>query len=289
MLSLGGSIIPIEVSHYDTFQYQGMVSSADDQHHSEGEKESNKTNANDFAEKVKQRAAKKDVSRPTMTIGYGMLLQFFAIIAIILACIFLQNGAVLTYWCEVYLTLPKTCSEIFILIKTFYKFPYWMFIWYLAVCTSAILENFAGVPFTHTWTVRVWRVPTIETNSACPWVIPRPPERSRVSLGNISDTGYSREHEPALVSHDIPRKPVAHESSRLLNPYPRSARPTIGIESWANGAGLEELEFSDSAAQDPSMVEQPEPTVVKQGVACVLARCSLAPRSRQNCIACTAI
>lgn len=74
--------------------------------------------------------------RQTVKIGCGMILQVLAIGTILTACWFLQSGSVRVWWCES---------------------GYWMFVWYAVVCFSAVLENFAGVPFTHTWTVRIWR------------------------------------------------------------------------------------------------------------------------------------
>ena len=45
-----------------------------------------------------------------------------------------------------------------------------MFIWYLLVAISSILENYTGVPFSHQWTLRVSRAPKIRISKDAPLV-----------------------------------------------------------------------------------------------------------------------
>ncbi len=104
LLSLGGSIVPMEVNDYenvDAFQYQGMVAVADVRVEDQDGHETKKTEAERFADQVLIRARDPVQSRPTMSITLGMLIQVCAIGAILIACWFLESGAILVWWCEV--------------------------------------------------------------------------------------------------------------------------------------------------------------------------------------------
>lgn len=46
-----------------------------------------------------------------------------------------------------------------------------MFIWYICVATSSLLENIAGVPFTKQWTVRVSRAPKVNISDDTPFLL----------------------------------------------------------------------------------------------------------------------
>ncbi len=59
------------------------------------------TEAEVFANEVLERVIDAIGSRPITSIGLGMLLQCFAIAAILTACWFLESGAILVWWCEV--------------------------------------------------------------------------------------------------------------------------------------------------------------------------------------------
>lgn len=45
-----------------------------------------------------------------------------------------------------------------------------MWLWYVTVATSSIIENIAGVPFTHPWTLRVSRAPRVRISEDAPLV-----------------------------------------------------------------------------------------------------------------------
>jgi hypothetical protein len=51
-----------------------------------------------------------------------------------------------------------------------------MLIWYAITIFSSILDNFSGVPFTRTWTIRVWRAPPLAVDEHSPWVRQPDPE-----------------------------------------------------------------------------------------------------------------
>ncbi len=187
LLSLGGNIVPVEVNDYKNigdFTYQGMVPVADASfppRENETGGSTGKSEAEKFADEVAQRAKKDWGVRPTRSIAGGMILQAVAIGTILVACWFLESGSVLVWWCE------SQC---------------WMFVWYMFVCISAILENFAGVPFTHTWTIRIWRAPPVDIDKDAPWVISPTDE-------NVSkvESGMQEQPSPSTSSRERAKSP----------------------------------------------------------------------------------
>lgn len=94
----------MEVNDYeniDAFHYQGLVPVADDRANDDEGKIENKTEAERFADAVAKRANQETGTRPMLKIGAAMGLQCAAIGAILIACWFLEAGAVLVWWCEV--------------------------------------------------------------------------------------------------------------------------------------------------------------------------------------------
>ncbi|KAF2690385.1 hypothetical protein K458DRAFT_399702 [Lentithecium fluviatile CBS 122367] len=62
------------------------------------------------------------------------------------ACYITSTGGIVAWWCKG-----------------------WMYLWYLMVAISSLLENFAGVPFTKQWTMRVSKTPkTVEISKDAP-------------------------------------------------------------------------------------------------------------------------
>ncbi|KAH8886644.1 hypothetical protein GQ53DRAFT_341669 [Thozetella sp. PMI_491] len=182
LLSLGGNIVPMEVNDYeniDKFQYQGMMPSAHDHVDDSGDAGEGKTEAELFANQVLQRARSHTGGRPISSIVLGMLFQCCAIAAILVACWFLESGAILVWWCES---------------------GYWMFVWYLGVAFSSILENFAGVPFTKTYTIRAWRAPPVVVDDQSPWV--RPPGDHSENTHEMDDLQIQTE------AYHIPLSPI---------------------------------------------------------------------------------
>ena len=174
----------MEVSDYeniDAFSYQGLMAVADAPAHDDEGNVENRNEAEKFADEVEKRADKKTGVRPTMKIGGAMLLQACAIGTVLIACWFLESGSVVVWWCEAW---------------------YWMFVWYTVVCFSSVLENFAGVPFTHTWTIRAWRAPAVEIDEDAPWVIRRTVENRR-GVGHLppaSDPDVEQD-PPQMAGH----------------------------------------------------------------------------------------
>lgn len=63
-----------------------------------------------------------------------------------------------------------------------------MWLWYLTVAASSILESIAGVPFTEQWTLRVSHAPRVRISEDAPLVrIPEPTTVFRSADDNLSD------------------------------------------------------------------------------------------------------
>ena len=82
-----------------------------------------------------------------------------------------------------------------------------MWIWYLIVIASSILENYAGVPFSHQWTLRVSRAPKVRISEDAPLV--RQPQCTPVVRqleDTLSDTapGKSKSTSIVQVFEEIP-------------------------------------------------------------------------------------
>ena len=68
-----------------------------------------------------------------------------------------------------------------------------MWLWYLTVAASSILENIAGVPFTEQWTLRVSRAPRVRISKDAPFVKrPGPTTVYRPADDNLSDVPLDR-------------------------------------------------------------------------------------------------
>lgn len=137
-----------------------------------------------------------------------------------------------------------------------------MFIWYIVVAFSSVLENFAGVPFTKTWTIRVWRAPQVDIDERAPWVIPPTPENRaslldlRLSEPDDDDPIAASIHEPLMSSYPgirIARKPVTRSTVRS---------PDTGSNSYNSSphslpqVGTREQDFSTSAADVLTRLEK---------------------------------
>lgn len=75
-----------------------------------------------------------------------------------------------------------------------------MFLWYSIVAVSSLLENLAGVPFSHQWTIRVSRAPKIEISDDAPWVISELPQKNETP---ISDPTSSQMAKSSSGADDI--------------------------------------------------------------------------------------
>ena len=104
MLSLGGNIVPMDISDYeqvDTFSYAGMIPTADQKTNSFVAKSTGETEAERFAALVHSRARDKLGARRSVAIWFGILLQCFWLTCILIACWFLDSGSIIVWWCTV--------------------------------------------------------------------------------------------------------------------------------------------------------------------------------------------
>lgn len=97
-----------------------------------------------------------------------------------------------------------------------------MWLWYLIVAASSILENYAGVPFSHQWTLRVSRAPKIRISEDAPLV--RQPQCTPVFQqveDTISDTvpSNSKSTPTVQVFEKVPlvRRTPSGRSTEILD------------------------------------------------------------------------
>lgn len=97
-----------------------------------------------------------------------------------------------------------------------------MWLWYLTLAASSILENYAGVPFTDQWTLRVSRAPRVRISDDAPSV--RQPKSSPVFLQteeSLSDEipGRSKSGPTVQVFEEIPlvRRTTSGRSTEILD------------------------------------------------------------------------
>ncbi|KAL8757771.1 MAG: hypothetical protein Q9199_001983 [Rusavskia elegans] len=148
MLSLGGNIVPTEASGYQMkaprFSYGGLVASRSKENDAEEPDDFQTTEEPDsqvFANMVERRAKDPTGGQKFVRVWYGIILQLCWIGVVMTACWFAGSGSILVWWCKGW---------------------GWMWLWYLTLAASSILENYAGVPFTDQWTLRVSRAPRTE-------------------------------------------------------------------------------------------------------------------------------
>ncbi|KAI0381946.1 hypothetical protein F5Y04DRAFT_280177 [Hypomontagnella monticulosa] len=161
MLSLGGNIVPDSSVDYerDGFTYGGIIGSNGP---APGEGVGIPVGQMDpftFAREVERRAHKTLGSRKRSVAAIGIFCQLFWIGVIVFACWFTESGSIIVWWCQGW---------------------GWMLAWYLVVILSSLLENFALVPFTKQWTIRVSTAPnSISISKDAPMIFaPQYPEGS---------------------------------------------------------------------------------------------------------------
>lgn len=122
LLSLGGSIVPSNVSDYElnpaTFSYGGMIATEHEEPKVEAPKveapkaeepqakeaedqRSGPPGAHAFATKIKIRAGNLQGGTKYGYVWCGIVLQCLLIIVLFFACWFTQSGAILLWWCQV--------------------------------------------------------------------------------------------------------------------------------------------------------------------------------------------
>jgi hypothetical protein len=108
LLSLGGNIVPMELTDYETvdqFSYAGMVPTADSKADRVEFQPIGETEAERFASRVYIRALDARGARRTLAIWGGIGLQLFWLTCILVACWFLESGSIIVWWCTVRSTL----------------------------------------------------------------------------------------------------------------------------------------------------------------------------------------
>ncbi|KAF3480427.1 uncharacterized protein GIQ15_05774 [Arthroderma uncinatum] len=156
MLSLGGNIVPDLSSDYeqDGFTYGGWIATTSngDLHEPVKPIPMNETNATTFADMVEARAHDPLGNSKRLLTAFGMFCQLFWIGIIIFACWFTGIGGIVSWWCS---------------------FSGWMLGWYMVVALSSLFANFAGIPFTRQWTIRVSKAPgSIRISDDAPALFP---------------------------------------------------------------------------------------------------------------------
>ncbi|KAK1835009.1 hypothetical protein QBC39DRAFT_299898 [Podospora conica] len=156
LLSLGGNIVPNTAGEYELegYNYGGVIATA-------GGKDDDvdasilsvkHVDPATFAQVVKARAENPLGSNKRTTVTIGVLFQLFWIVVIIFSCWFTGVGAVVAWWCQGW---------------------GWMLAWYLVLAISSLLENYALVPFSRQWTMRVSMAPAgIEISENAPMAFP---------------------------------------------------------------------------------------------------------------------
>lgn len=107
-----------------------------------------------------------------------------------------------------------------------------MFLWYSMVALASLLENWASVPFTNQWTLRISRAPRVKISDDAPFVT----SSSSSSLIPAPTNEY-----PNGISHQKNSTPNAeiHEDVPLISTTPKNGSTAVldGLESGYNCKG----------------------------------------------------
>lgn len=116
-----------------------------------------------------------------------------------------------------------------------------MFFWYLMVACASLLENFASVPFTRQWTLRVSRAPKVRISDDAPIV--------RLS-------GYV-----SLVQPSAPSQEPTEYKANDTTPQSYEERPFVVVERTASTRSTEVLDALESGLNCKGQVvrDQSEP------------------------------
>src|SRR6266487_3790617 len=121
-----------------------------------------------------------------------------------------------------------------------------MYFWFAIVAASSLLDNLAGVPFSHQWTIRVSRAPNIQIDEDAPWVIPEIPElngyaisgpKMTISQSERDQISISIADQPSNPSINIPRKPVPRTLPTVPPPVQECMDTLTGLERGYNTVG----------------------------------------------------
>src|SRR5271163_4723006 len=76
-----------------------------------------------------------------------------------------------------------------------------MYFWVFFVAASSLIENYAGVPFSKQWTIRVSRAPRVRISDDAPLI-------AQAVTNAVMENEPMLQETVASVSREIPRKPV---------------------------------------------------------------------------------
>ncbi|KAF2239104.1 hypothetical protein EV356DRAFT_572590 [Viridothelium virens] len=145
-LSLGGTIIPSSASDYSIsspFMFGGMISSQwanekEEKFRAETDTIQNLFDHQRFAQRVERRSRVTSGGNSYTKIWIALLVQLSMLCVTLVALWYGQIGGVIAWWCRTRL---------------------WMYFWYMLIIITSAMENWASVPFTDSWTMRVSRMP----------------------------------------------------------------------------------------------------------------------------------
>lgn len=94
-----------------------------------------------------------------------------------------------------------------------------MWFWYLMLVLSSLLENFASVPFTKQWTLRISRSPKVRISEDAPMVRTSSRNPAITSDGNVISVTEVTKTTAAQVVEDIPlvRRTISGRSTEILD------------------------------------------------------------------------
>jgi hypothetical protein len=257
LLSLGGNIVPMDLNDYETveqFSYAGMIPTADSKADGVAFQPVGETEAERFASQVYLRALDARGARRTLAIWGGIALQLFWLACILMACWFLGSGSIIVWWCTVRSTPYFVRNpHLHLLMIVGAQNSGWMFFWYTIVAVSSLIENLAGVPFSHDWTIRVSRAPKILISDDAPWIIPEfpdPPTQEMKSLNTNTNTNTNSDsnsnsnfNSGPTTPFKIPRKTLVREEEIELMPFDSllSNTPSTHAYTSQNSQSFSEL------------------------------------------------
>lgn len=221
LLSLGGTMIPSQASEYEIkasgFSYGGLMATTKEEEKEDlpESKLDERTEPEKFAIKVEQRSKDPRGGRKYIRVWYGIFIQIGWVSLLVFACWFASSGSVIPWWC--------TVSKPHFPVKGYAdesENGSWMLFWYSMVAISSILENIAGVPFTHQWTLRVSRAPKLRISDDAPSVrfLEKPVSRTafppRLSLSTSPPSYPAAQNDEEDFSFT---KPLERRSTDVLD------------------------------------------------------------------------
>ncbi|OAL47923.1 hypothetical protein IQ07DRAFT_108064 [Pyrenochaeta sp. DS3sAY3a] len=200
LLSLGGSIIPKQVSDYaslEDFSYSGMPSASpvDDMIKRRPSAKTWAENSETDVQLVAERFADQVVARAMDSRGsskhWKVVLGMFGLVECILlicgACYMLSAGSIVVWWCEA---------------------NNWAFAWYGITIFASMVESYANAPFAKDWVMRISRAPRVRISPDAPWVISREKDTPRSSTEQISPLHIDSTNDNNTSTNDLVTGPA---------------------------------------------------------------------------------